>query len=202
MNKNFLLLFLAMFLFSCKKEIYNFSFLDRKKLQVEEVSFEYFSGRSKIKYLDDNQSMNANASIRVKKDSIIWISVTPGLGIEMLRTVILQDSIHVIDRINKSYYSYDFDSLSTRLNFQVNYKMLEAILFGNLIQEKSKNDRIEKDENYYILAQKNGDLQIDNFVNSKSMKIEKVHIKEGPQKNQMDINYHNFQLLEKQYWTT
>ena len=197
MSKYSLILLFLVFLFtSCKKEIYNLSFLERKKLQIEEVDFDYFAGKSKIKYLDDNQSMNANAHIRIKKDSIIWISVTPGLGIELLRAIILQDSIHVMDRMHKTYYSFDFASLSTKLNFKVDYNMLEAILFGNLIQERSKNDRIDKDENYYILTQKNGDLQIDNYVNSKSMKIEKVHIEEGPKKNQLAINYHNFQFLD------
>ena len=172
------------------------SFLERKKLQIEEVDFDYFSGRSKIKYLDDNQSMSANASIRIKKDSIIWISVTPGLGIEMLRVIILHDSMHVMDRMHKSYYSFNFDSLSSKLNFKVDYNMLEAILFGNLIQERSKNDGIDKDENYYILSQKNGEFQIDNYINSKSMKIEKVHIVEGLKKTQLAINYHNFQFLD------
>ncbi|MFC2125609.1 DUF4292 domain-containing protein [Bacteroidota bacterium] len=199
MNKYILLLFLAFLFTSCKKDFYNFSFSERKKLQIEEVDFDYFSGRSKIKYLDDNQSMNANASIRIKNDSIIWFSVTPGLGIEMLRVIILHDSIHVMDRMHKSYYSIGFDSLSTKLNFKIDYNMLEAILFGNLIQERSKNDRIDKDENYYILAQKNEGLQIDNYINSKSMKIEKVHIEEDPTKNQLAIYYHNFQILDTAY---
>lgn len=199
MSRYILLLFLSILFTSCKKNIYNLSFLEKKKLHVDEVDFDYFSGKSKIKFLDDNQSVDANANIRIKKDSIIWISVTPGLGIEMIRAVILHDSIHVMDRMNKSYYTYDFDSLSTKLKFKIDYDMLEAMLFGNLIQKRSKYDRIDKDENYYILVQKNGDLQIDNYINSKSMKIERVHIEEVPSKNQLAINYQNFQFLDTAY---
>ena len=132
MSRYLALIFFTLLFSSCKKDFYTLSFLDKKKLQIEEVDFNYFTGKTKITYLDDKQNLNANATIRIKKDSIIWISVTPGLGIEMLRAVILQDSICVIDRMNKSYYTYDFDSLSKKLKFEVDYNTIEAILFGNL----------------------------------------------------------------------
>ena len=134
----YLPLILFAFLFTaCKKDLYSLSSLEKKKLQIEEFDFDYFTGKSKIEYIDENQNLQANANIRIKKDSIIWISVTPALGIEMIRAIILDDSIHVIDRLNKTYYVYDFDSLSRKLHFNVDYKMIEAIIFGNLIQQKT-----------------------------------------------------------------
>ena len=45
----------------------NWNFLDRNKLDVKEIDFEYFSGKSKINYKDEELDIKARANIRVKK---------------------------------------------------------------------------------------------------------------------------------------
>ena len=196
MSRYLSFIFIALLFTACKKDLYTLSVLDRKKLQIEELDFDYFSGKSKITYLDVNRNLNANSNIRIRKDSIIWVSITSALGIEMFRAMVLNDSIHVIDRINKAYYVHDFNSLNKKIDFNINYNMIEAMLFGNLIHPRLKTDKVTKEENYYILAQKNGNLNIENYVNSKSMKIEEIILRKKSSNNHVTINYQNFQPLD------
>ena len=46
-----------------------------------------------------------NAHFRMYKDSVIWISVTAIFGIEGLRAIITQDSVKILDKQNKCYYT-------------------------------------------------------------------------------------------------
>jgi hypothetical protein len=196
MNKKILLLILSvLFLSACKKQIYQFG-LDKNKLKIDEIQFEYFQGRSKIKYLDGTQGINATANIRIKKDSVIWISVTPALGIEALRAMITFDSVYVIDRLNKKYQVISMDSISKHVNFNLTYSMIESLIIGNMIVHQPENDVIVKEGNYYQLKQQKGNLSIDNFVNSKTMKVEKVSVIDDTTRNYMDIDYHNFQMVD------
>ena len=52
-------------------------------------------------------STGFSANIRIKKDSAIWVSISPALGIEVMRAVLTKDSVKFVDRINKRYYIGD-----------------------------------------------------------------------------------------------
>ena len=196
MNKSFFIfIFLLLFLFSCKKQFYPSGSLE-KKVNVDEIKFDYFTGRSKIKYMDGDESYNAIANIRIKSDSVIWISINPGMGMEILRAAITPDSVYLINRFKKQFMAVSLDSLSQRLNFNVNYPMLQSILIGNLILPRKHNEKIVVNGDYYQLQQQTNDLTIDNYVNSKSMKIEKVVITDDSTRNYMDVDYHDFQVID------
>jgi hypothetical protein len=68
---------LVLGLSSCNKR-FSFFNSDPSKLKIKNLDFEYLALRTKIKYKNDNKSQKATANIRIKKDSLIWFSITPG----------------------------------------------------------------------------------------------------------------------------
>ncbi|MBS0000632.1 MAG: DUF4292 domain-containing protein [Cyclobacteriaceae bacterium] len=196
MNRSALLIsFLFIFLISCKKEIFQFNFSEKKKFNINDLDFENFQAKSRIDYDDGFQNFNANVNVRIKKDSVIWLSVTASIGIEAIRAIIRTDSIFVIDRINKEYNAFGFDSLQRKLNIPIDYNMLQSALVGNLINNREKEDRVLREGGFFLLKQNSGHFLIDNFVNSRTMKVEKVLIREQPSMNSLEINYDDFQFI-------
>jgi hypothetical protein len=194
MNNRILLLFSLIFLFSsCKKDLFQFSYSEKKRLKIEELEFDYLQVKSKLKYDDGIQNFNANATIRIRRDSLIWISIS-STGVEAIRSIIQKDSIFVIDRLNKKYRQFSFDSLQRAYNIQIDYDMVQSALIGNLIKSRGNNDKVLKDEDFFILKQNSDNLDIDNFVNSKTMKIEKVNVKDVPSESNLEIKYEDFQF--------
>ena len=64
---------------------------------------DWFSAQIKGKaHLNNTVSQSISAQVRLRFDSLIWISVLAPLGIEALRISISPDSIKLINRINKS----------------------------------------------------------------------------------------------------
>jgi len=197
MNKHILLFASLIFLFtSCKKDLFQLNYSDKKRLKIEELDFEYLQAKSKIKYDDGIQNFNASATIRIRQDSLIWISIS-STGVEAIRSIILKDSIFVIDRINKDYREFSFDSLQKAYNIPIDYQMVQSALIGNLIKTRKNNDKVLKDGNFFILKQNSGNLTIDNFVNPKTMKIERVNVRETPSDSNMEIKYEDFQITNE-----
>ena len=83
---------------------------------------------TKVLVKNNKREFTVNANIHIKKDSIIWASIKTSLGIEILRSVITHDSIYVLDRINKVYYSNSSSYLDSIINFNLNYSQIEHIL--------------------------------------------------------------------------
>lgn len=106
------------------------------------------------KNVDDNIEFKAN--VRIKEDSAIWMSISPALGIEIARVLVLKDSLKVLSKIpdNKFAYISDIDSLEEFLHFEFDLEDLESIISGrpigiDRIGGKFKSDI---DENQYLIS--------------------------------------------------
>ena len=88
-----------------------------------------FSVESKdLKFLP----MQIKGSIRIKRDSAIWISVAPTLNLEMFRCLITKDSVKFYSKLQKTYYAGRLDSLTQQTGGEFDYKTIEAILLNEM----------------------------------------------------------------------
>ena len=171
------------------------------ELRIQNADFNYFTSSSKIKFSNNSQSISATANIRIKKDSIIWISLTPGLGIEAARGIITQDSLKFINRLNQEYATYDFKELSKKFNFDINYHLLQSVLLGDMPRPLEPSDQVKKQDPYFIVAQKDGKARINNFIDARLMKVERVDVTESNRNrrdNTLNLQYQDFQKLSDQ----
>ena len=81
------------------------------KVNESNVLPNWLSLNTKINIEKEGQNTVVKANIRVKKDSIIWISLKAPLGIEVLRTMISPDSIFFMNRMDKTYFITQSTSL-------------------------------------------------------------------------------------------
>lgn len=127
-------------------------------LEKNEFQFNVLSAKASVKFIDDKET-SFKAHIRVKKDSAIWVSITPLLGIEMARVLITKDSVMFLNRIDKQYFVGTFDYINNKFGTDLDYQMLEAVIVGNSIEfEKEEKDIIanvdKKKHAYYISTEK------------------------------------------------
>jgi hypothetical protein len=115
------------------------------------------------------------------------------IGVQGGRALINQDSITIISSVKKEYYVFDYTELSKKFNFEVNYKVIQSAMLGNLIMSRSEKDSVEEKTATYLLKQSSGHVEILNFISSATMKIQKVEMKENDSHNSVTINYGNFQ---------
>lgn len=173
MNKSKRLVFISLLvltsLFACKsrqktvatdfgriKHISDKNLID--SLENNEFKFNVLSAKASVKYIDGKET-SFKTHIRVKKDSLIWVSITPLLGIEMARVLITKDSVMFLNRIDKQYFVGTFDYINNKFGTDLDYQMLEAVIVGNSIDfEKEEKDIIanidKKKHAYYISTEK------------------------------------------------
>jgi len=192
-NKIPLILIALTILFSsCKKDLVGFKSKKNGNVNVEEIDFDYFITRTKVRYAEGDKQVNGNANIRIKKDSLIWFSVSPSIGLEATRVMITKDTAIVINRMDKEYYIFNFEEISRYFNFRVDFDLIQSILLGNLARPIDEDTKIAKENNYYMIKQKSGPLDIQSFVLVDNRKIETVLINEEETSNFMTLKYSEF----------
>lgn len=169
----------------------------KRKFQADSVDFQYLNCKSKIEFTDGLENFTSSATIRIRKDSVIWVSINPALGVEVVRCLINQDSIFIINKLQKEYYIFSFKELSELLNFEVNYPLVQSILFGNVpFKIDNDLDSTSNDSTYTILQQFRKNVFVENFVRNANKKLERLTIRDQLTANTLDINYENFIRLE------
>jgi len=100
-------------------------------LKIGEQGVWSFSAKINANSTIDKQSNSFTSNVRIVLDSAIWVSIAPGLGIEVARALITPDSVKFINRLNSSYFKGNFSYINELLQIEVNYQMIQAILLGN-----------------------------------------------------------------------
>jgi len=195
MNKHnrFLLFALVFIVLACSKKVTPpVTFIPSSTLAIEEIDFEYLHGKARMVLKDGNKEREVKANIRVRKDSVIWMNFSV-IGVQGGRALMNQDSITIISNVDKEYYVFDYKELSKRFNFEINYKVLQSAMLGNLLMERKAEDTVEQKSATYLLSQSSGHVDVMNYISASNMKIQKVELKEGDTHNSLTINYGDFQ---------
>lgn len=188
------LTFLAM---SCSKKIVSPAISvtpPKPTLNVEEIDFGYMQGKARMILRDANKEREVKANIRVRKDSVIWMTFSV-IGVQGGKALVNKDSITIVSNVDNEYYVFDYAELSKRYNFEINYDVIQAAMLGNLVMKRKDDDQIVQETSFFVLKQQANSVTVDNYVNAASMKVEKVELKELNSSNSLVVNYSNFQPM-------
>lgn len=123
-------------------------------LKKNEFKFEWIAAKFSVEMDIDSNKTSFNVSMRGKKDSIIWMTISPALGIEVARAVITKDSVKLLDRFNSKFFVGDFNYISKLLNADLDFEMIQSLLIGNSVEFYDEDDQLRSftENNKYALS--------------------------------------------------
>lgn len=99
-----------------------------------QIQFTTFNAKIDVEYRDaDGKDINANAHLRMYKDSVIWLSLTGPLGIEGVRAYITKDSVKLLNKQDKIYTARSVSYLQEVTELPLDLSSLQNLLAGNPI---------------------------------------------------------------------
>ncbi|MCX6197639.1 MAG: DUF4292 domain-containing protein [Bacteroidetes bacterium] len=166
------------------------------KIVSNQISYKTISLRSRMIWNDGNTEQEFLATIRIKKDSVIWLSL--GLfGIEGARVVITPDSFFLINKLSNEYLARDFSYIENWLTFPVNFKMLQQILGGEKISIATKTSFAAKEDSAVALYDETDKLYEKARVNNTNYTIENILLKDKLLKQDLSATFTSYNLLRE-----
>lgn len=103
------------------------------KINLSNINPEFILLKGKLNFTKDKRSgFPLNISIKIKKDSIIWASITAPFGIELFRAMATKDSLYYINRTQKSFFVKKISHIEELLNTELSFNDLQQILTGQI----------------------------------------------------------------------
>ncbi|MFQ3576517.1 MAG: DUF4292 domain-containing protein [Cytophagales bacterium] len=165
-------------------------------VEVNELEFNSFHGKGKLSYQDGSNSVNAHFNLRIRKDSVIWVSVSQ-FGIEGARFLITKDSIFGINRLNKEFYRYSISYFKEQFDVDIDFKTFQNILVGNIPLNVTDLDTLIEVKDHLVLKQKQKTSISETLIDKKNKRMEKFTVVQSPISNTLNTIYTDFQPLEK-----
>lgn len=103
---------------------------------VDQTKFEYSTLSSKLSVSASMPDLTGSfkANLRMEKDSAIWMSFTPALGIEAVRALIRPDTLMYINKLKNQYFTGSYSEIDSMLQYTTEFEFLENILVGNAVE--------------------------------------------------------------------
>lgn len=103
------------------------------KINEQSIVFSTFQGKAKADLSIGNNRNEVAMNMRIRKDEVIWVSVTALAGLEVARVLITPDSLKIINRMENEYIRKPFEYIYEFTSEHVSFGTLQAILIGNII---------------------------------------------------------------------
>ena len=108
----------------------------------------------------NNESIALQTVIKIKRDSLIWASISAPFGIELFRIMLNQDSLYFINHVNKTYYIKPIIFAEEFINMKLKYSDIQDLLTGDL----RINQKEYAHQNNFLLSIKNRKYFIDSVL--------------------------------------
>ena len=95
-------------------------------------TFEWLTANLNIQAEENGMTYDdLSGQLRMRKDSIIWFNVTATMGVEALRAKISNDSIWILNRLEKNYLAEPLDTVSAQLGIPLSLPLIQTLLLDN-----------------------------------------------------------------------
>lgn len=130
----------------------------------EDFEYDWLGMKISADFSSEGQSDSFKVNVKAKKDSVLWISISPALGIEVVRMVITPDSLKYVSKVpnNKHYYLGQYGDVQDMIGMDVNFAQLVDLLVGNPVMLDKQDDKLESlvdDRQYFLISKFNRKLK-------------------------------------------
>lgn len=96
----------------------------------QNIEYTWYAAKADIQVKTEDFTMGGNADIRIRKDSIIFMSIRK-FGLELARVKVTPDSIFALNRLQAQYLVLPIDSLRALYEVPFDFSELQEVLVGN-----------------------------------------------------------------------
>lgn len=155
--------------------------------------YKYFSTKARVNL--DKQSFTAN--FRMKKDEVIWISLTGPFNIEGARVLITPGRFQMINKLEASYYDMPLSFVEKYIPITADLALLQDLIVGNVLEKTIKKQKIETKDNSFVVK---GDIAKLNTVYTLnySGRPQNIDIQEEEALKMVNIIFDKYEKVDNQ----
>ena len=172
-------------------------------LDGQQIKADWLSTRARIFYEDEHQSVNATLYLRMREDSLIWLSFRK-FNVEAVRVKITPDSVYVLNRLDKQYAILPISDLEKQYSLPTSFGNLQTLIKGGALLDAAQEVILDQKGDAYLLTQEGANLNTSVTIDSQNLRVQHLKIRSEDQLLNVDLkeygpidDQHNFSYLRE-----
>lgn len=102
-----------------------------KHIHENEFTYDWVYAKANVDANIDGKEESFDIKVRIRKDSAMLVSIQYLLGVEVAKILITRDSVKMVIYPRKQYFKGDYNYINGLLQADLDFDLLQAVLFGN-----------------------------------------------------------------------
>ena len=168
--------------------------------------FNTLSARMKLEYNDGQKDLSSRVQLKMIYNDRFQLSIQPFLGVEVFRIEVTNDSVKILDRMNKRYMIESHENIKGKTEIDFNFHNLQALLTNQIFvpgendisMKHYRNFRMTKNNNLAKLNIKSKDGTSYTFTADADEKLLVTNLENTDNNQSIIWDYNDFQIINRQ----
>jgi hypothetical protein len=139
------------------------------------TQYRYLQAKAKLVLEEDTGKITRGTlQLRAKKDSLIWFSLSPGLGVEAIRGLLSQDKIQLLNRMGAEDLNLSYTEFERRFGIKLSLGLFQNILWGDTPYPASFEDRLVRVGKKFELTQVRDQVRYFSKIDTRHGKVSEI----------------------------
>lgn len=205
MNRLFVIMILFAFsLFGCAKKVVLYEGDGQMdEFQPVEASYTFLSAKAKIVIEEESGKITRGTlNLRAKKDSVIWFTMSPGMGMEAIRGFFTKDRIQIRDRVGNENINLSYAEFEQFYGIKLSLELFQNVLWANVPFEFDYQDRLLRVGKKFELTQVRDNVRYFSKVETSHGKVSELVSNSLNERGSLLASFPKFQDVSSQPYPT
>ncbi len=163
------------------------------------VDYQFLQGKAKFVLEEESGKITRGTlQVRAKKDSVLWFSLSPGLGVEAIRGLITTDKIQLNDRLGKENLQLSYEEFEKQYGIDLSIELFQNLLWANIPYAASFEDRLLRVGKKFELTQVRNKVRYFSKIDTRHGKVSEVLSNSLTAESSLLASYPKFQETHSQ----
>jgi hypothetical protein len=161
--------------------------------------FKYLQAKGRIVLEEPSGKITKGTiTLRAKKDSALWFSITPGLGLEAIRGLVTAEKVQIRDRMNGDDVNMSFSEIKDLHGLSLTLPLIQNMVYANIPEEFSYRDRLIRIGKYFELTQVREGVRYHSRVSTNIAKVSELSTNSLDDRGNLEFSYPVFEDVDGQ----
>jgi hypothetical protein len=163
------------------------------------AEYGYLQGKAKIVLEEDSGKITRGTlHVRALKDSLLWFSLSPGLGVEAIRGLVSEDKIQLRDRVGSQDLNLSYAEFERRYGISLSLALFQNLIWANLPYPSAFEDRLIRVGKKFELTQVRNKVRYFSKTDTRHGKVAELTVSSLEDKGAILASFPKFQDLNAQ----
>lgn len=163
------------------------------------ATYGYLQGKAKIVLEEDSGKITRGTlHVRALKDSILWFSLSPGLGVEAIRGLLTMDKIQLRDRVGSQDLNLSYAEFERRYGISLSLPLFQNLIWANIPYSTTFEDRLVRVGKKFELTQVRNKVRYFSKTDTRHGKVAELSVSSLQDKGSILASFPKFQDLGAQ----